>query len=111
MRVAQTLAAPREEEASDRDLRLPAISVERPTLCPSSLHQADPFCVVIVSEQIAQPSREPELARLSEASIEAEYLTVHDDNEIGRPRRRPVHALLVLEVRSDHNYELRDDPI
>src|SRR6266545_515793 len=60
MRAAQTLADQKDLVANVRDLRLPAISVERPTRCPSSLRLAGPCCAVIVSAQVEQHSREPD---------------------------------------------------
>jgi hypothetical protein len=73
MRAAQISAAQREEEeANASDSKLPAISVARLTLCPSSLRPADQFCAVIASEQIALHSREPELADLTSGLAESE---------------------------------------
>jgi len=59
MRAVQTLAGQRVAVAIAKDLRLPAISVARPTLYLSSLRLAGPCCVANVSAQVVPHSREP----------------------------------------------------
>jgi hypothetical protein len=71
MRAAQTLAVQREAAANVKDLRLPAISVGSPTLCPSSLRLAGQFCAAIVSGQIAPRNREPIEVQVRQAPFTA----------------------------------------
>jgi hypothetical protein len=59
MHAAQTLEVQRVAVANVKDLRLPAISVGKPTLYLSSLRLAGQCCVVNVSAQVVPHSREP----------------------------------------------------
>jgi hypothetical protein len=59
MHAAQTLAAQKVAVANVKDLRLPAISVGKPTLSLSSLRLVGRCCVVNVSAQVVPHSREP----------------------------------------------------
>ena len=65
MRAVQTLAAQRVAVANAKDLKLPAISVARPTLYLSSLRLVGPCCVANVSAQVVPHSRGPEFSQAS----------------------------------------------
>jgi len=69
MHAAQTLAVPRVVVANVKDLRLPAISVGKPTLYLSSLLLAGQCCVVNVSAQVVPHSRESKFFSEAESGV------------------------------------------
>jgi hypothetical protein len=69
MRADPTLVERDREVANGKDLRSPAISVAKLTVCRSSLHRDVPYCAVSVLLRVVQLSPEPEL--LSSESLDS----------------------------------------